>query len=112
MGRTVYIIRKYCRRAISMVSPDDDILYYKHFLPPISERKFGIAEITNIDFEEWYIVWHHIPLLQGMFLLDIIIQNDGGFNNLLVPCGAILSILDFLKADESIIPNSTGNDRY
>jgi len=108
MGRTVYLMRKYCRKVLKMLSPDEEILCYNKHLPPHDVRSYFTAELHNVNLDDNYKLWHHNPLLQGMHLLDLIIQNDGGYTRSMLTNGvSILHLYSALKAEGFVKPHDS-----
>jgi len=54
MGRTVYLMRKYCRKVLKMLSPDEEILCYNKHLPPHDVRSYFTAELHNVNLDDNY----------------------------------------------------------
>lgn len=100
MSRTIYIMRKYCRRVIQLLSPDEEVLCYSAHLPPCGAREIFIDDNVNINLDDNYKLFHHNPLLQGMHLLDLIIQNEAGMSRTLLSNGfSLLRLYSAMKKE-------------
>jgi hypothetical protein len=105
MGRTIYIMRKYCRQVLALQSPDEEVLCYSAHLPPRKARTFFINDNVNVNLDDDYKYFHHNPLLQGMHLLDLIIQNEGGTTRSLLANGvSLFQLYSAMKKEELVIP--------
>lgn len=103
MGRTIYILRKYCRKVLELQSPDDEVICYSAHLPPHEARTFVIADNACVNLDDNYKLFHHNPLLQGLHLLDLIIQNEGGMNRTILSNGVSLFRLYSAMKQERLV---------
>jgi hypothetical protein len=103
MGRTIYIMRKYCRKVLELQSPDEEILCYSAHLPPREVRTFVINDNVNVNLDDNYKLFHHNPLLQGLHLLDLIIQNEAGMNSTFLANGVSLFRLYSAMKNEGLV---------